>query len=423
MYRRSGAGIAGAGTGKTHTIIARIANIIASGVAPRNILTVTFTNKAAAELKNRLRKTLPGRVDIKEMIASTFHSLAVQIIRRDAKLLGYRKYFSIADQAEQYAIIRKASRHVVGCSKLRPEEMLSEISRLKSKGIDHKEFALRALDDWEVSLASVYRRYQDQLRYRNSMDFDDLLLKSLELLRQHAGPREYWQNRFRYIMVDEFQDTSGIQNELVKILAGKWGNLCVVGDDDQSIYSWRGAVPENILRFHLDWKNARVVYLEENYRSTNAILQTANAVICNNTDRHPKELWSALGTGEKVRYVECSDQQHEAEYVVGEIKRRWREEQLPLASFAIIVRANALTRPFEGELASERIAYEVIGGQSFFDIKEVRDILSFLTVVDNPEDDGALMRVINVPARGIGEKTIEKLLELLNRKIRVSAGC
>lgn len=372
----------------------------------------------STELKSRLQKTLPRNVDIREMIASTFHSLAVQIIRRDAKLLGYKKYFSIADQGEQYAIIRKAARHVTGCSKLRPEEMLAEISRLKSKGISHQEFALRAIDDWEISLASVYRRYQDQLRFRNSMDFDDLLIKSLELLTTHPEPREYWQKRFRYIMVDEFQDTSGIQNELVKVLAGKWGNLCVVGDDDQSIYSWRGAVPENILRFHHNWKNAKVVYLEENYRSTNAILQTANAVITNNTDRHPKTLWSNLGTGNKVRYIECSDQQHEAEYIVTEIKRRQREEQLSLADFAIIVRANALTRTFEGELATERIPYEVIGGQSFFDIKEVRDILAFLSAIDNPDDDGALMRIINIPARGIGEKTIEHLLIQAQKKHR-----
>lgn len=408
--------LAGAGTGKTHTVISRIANIISSGTPPRNVLTVTFTNKAAAELKNRLKKNLPKTINIKEMIASTFHSLAVQIIRRDAKLLGYKKYFSIADQSEQYSIIRKASKHVLGCSKLRPEEMLSEISKLKSKGINHNEFSLRAIDDWEISLASVYRKYQDQLRFRNSMDFDDLLIKSLELLTKYEEPREYWQNRFKYIMVDEFQDTSNIQNELIKILAGKWRNLCVVGDDDQSIYSWRGAVPENILRFHHNWHGAKVVYLEENYRSTNAILKTANEVIKNNTDRHEKTLWSSLGEGNKVRYIECEDQQHEAEHVVGEIKRKMRDENVNPSSFAIIVRANALTRTFEGELAVERIPYEVIGGQSFFDMKEVRDIMSFLSAIENPDDDGALMRIINVPARGIGEKTIEKIISHAQNK-------
>ncbi len=402
--------LAGAGTGKTHTVISRIANIIGSGTSPENILAVTFTNKAAAELKERLKKSLPKHIDLKLLIASTFHSLALRIIRRDAELIGYKKYFSIADQGEQYSIIRKAARHVVGCSKLRPEEMLSEISRLKSKGIDHKEFALQAIDDWEISLASVYRKYQDQLRFRNAMDFDDLLLKSLELLKNHRSPREYWQNRFRYIIVDEFQDTSGIQNEFIRLLAEKWGNLCVVGDDDQSIYSWRGALPENILKFHHNWRNAKVIYLEENYRSTNAILRTANAVIKNNTDRHEKELWSNLGEGNKVRYIECHDQQHEAEYIVNDIKRKIREDGEKASNFAIIVRANALTRTFEGELATEHIPYEVIGGQSFFDMKEVRDILSFLSIIANPEDDGALMRIINVPARGIGEKTIEKLI-------------
>lgn len=410
--------LAGAGTGKTHTVIARIANIITSGTSPYNVLAVTFTNKAAAELKNRLKKSLPKNIDLKDMIASTFHSLAVQIIRRDATLLGYKQYFSIADQSEQYSIIRKASKNVVGCSKLRPEEMLSQISRLKSKGIGYEEFSRHAIDDWEMSLASVYRKYQDQLRFRNCMDFDDLLIKSLELLSKHDEPKEFWQNRFKYITVDEFQDTSGIQNELIKILAGRWKNLCVVGDDDQSIYSWRGAVPENILRFHHEWRGAKVVYLEENYRSTNAILKTANEVIKNNTDRHDKFLWSSLGNGNPVKYIECEDQQHEAEYIVGEIKRLIRDDNITPSSFAIIVRANALTRTFEGEFAVEGIPYEVIGGQSFFDMKEVRDILSFLAIIDNPDDQGALMRIINVPARGIGEKSIERLIAFANSKSR-----
>ncbi len=410
--------LAGAGTGKTHTVIARIANIIRSGTDPYNILAVTFTNKAAGELKSRLRKNLPRNIDLKKMIASTFHSLALQIIRRDAELLGYKKYFSIADQSEQYGIIRKAAKHVVGCSKLRPEEMLSEISKLKSKGLSHQEFALRAIDDWQISLASVYRKYQDQLRFRNAMDFDDLLVKALELLHQHPEPQEYWQNRCRYIMVDEFQDTSSIQYELIRILAQRWKNICVVGDDDQSIYSWRGAVPENILTFHHTFHGAKVIYLEENYRSTNAILQTANAVIKNNTNRHEKELWSNLGLGSKVRYIECHDQQHEAEFIVKEIKDKITEDNITPSSFAIIVRANALTRTFEGELANARIPYEVIGGQSFFDMKEVRDILSFLTVIENPDADGALMRIINVPARGIGEKSIEKLIAHARQKHR-----
>lgn len=401
--------LAGAGTGKTHTVIARIANIIGRGTPPRNILAVTFTNKAAGELKDRLKKTLGKNIDLSEMIASTFHSLCVQIIRRDAKALGYKKAFSIADQSEQYSIVRKASRYVHGCSKLKPEDMLSEISKLKSRGISHDQFALRAINEWEMSLASVYRKYQEALKLRNTMDFDDLLLKSLELLQKHQPSSEYWQNRFRYVIVDEFQDTSEIQNKLVSILAGKWKNICVVGDDDQSIYSWRGAVPENILSFHHKWHGAKVVYLEENYRSTNNILKAANAVISNNTQRHEKTLWSSLGDGSEVRLLEMQDQQQEAEYIINEIKRRLRDDNLRPGDFAIIVRANALTRTFEAELNIEKIPYEVIGGQSFFDRKEVRDILSFLAITDNKYDDGALLRVINTPARGIGDKSVEKL--------------
>ncbi len=401
--------LAGAGTGKTHTVIARIANIIGRGTPPSNILAVTFTNKAAGELKERLKKTLGKSIDLSEMIASTFHSLCVQIIRRDAKVLGYKKAFSIADQSEQYSIIRKAARHVHGCSKLKPEDMMGEISKLKSRGISYDQFALRAIDEWELSLASVYRKYQEALKLRNTMDFDDLLIKSLELLQKHSPAREYWQNRFKYIIVDEFQDTSEIQNKLVSLLAQKWKNICVVGDDDQSIYSWRGAVPENILNFHHKWAGAKVVYLEENYRSTNNILKAANAVIGNNTQRHQKTLWSSLGDGVEVRLLEMQDQQFEAEYIVNEIKRRIRDDNFKGSDFAVIVRANALTRTFEAELNLEKIPYEVIGGQSFFDRKEVRDILSYLSVVDNPDDDGSLLRIINTPARGIGEKTVEKL--------------
>lgn len=401
--------LAGAGTGKTHTVIARIANIISRGIDPENILAVTFTNKAAGELKERLKKTLGSRVDLSKMIASTFHSLCVQIIRRDSEALGYKRSFSIADQGEQYSIVRKAARFVHGCSKLKPDEMLGEISRLKSRGLTPEQFSLRAIEDWEMSLASVYRRYQEALRLRNVMDFDDLLLKALLLLRQHEPARLYWQERFRYIVVDEFQDTSEIQYDLVCLLAGKWRNLCVVGDDDQSIYSWRGAVPRNILEFPQKWSGATVVNLEENYRSTNNILKCANAVIGNNTNRHEKTLWSSLGDGVGVRLLEFEDQDEEAQQIICDISRRIRDDNLRPKDFAVIVRANALTRPFEAELKIEKIPYEVVGGQSFFDRKEVRDMLSFLSLVANPDDDGALLRVINTPARGIGDKSVERL--------------
>ena len=408
--------LAGAGTGKTHTVIARIANIIDRGTPPENILAVTFTNKAAAEMKERLKKTLGRGADLSKMIASTFHSLCVQIIRRDAKALGYKHTFTIADQGEQYSVIRKAARFVHGCSKLKPEDMLAEISRLKSKGLTHEQFALRAIDEEELSLASVYRRYQEALRLRNTLDFDDLLLKSLELLQKHEPAREYWQNRFRYIVVDEFQDTSEIQYKLVSLLAGRWKNICVVGDDDQSIYSWRGAVPGNIIEFPAKWFGARVVHLEENYRSTNRILKAANAVIANNAQRHEKSLWSSLGEGEAVRLLEMEEQEHEAEHIVGEIKNALGGGRRRPRDFAVIVRANALTRPFEAALKIESIPYEVIGGQSFFDRKEVRDMLSFLAVLENPLDEGALLRIINTPARGIGEKTVERLIEYAHGK-------
>lgn len=402
--------LAGAGTGKTHTVIERIANIIRNGTPPENILAVTFTNKAAGELKDRLRKRLGRSTDLRDMLACTFHSLCVRILRRDAARLGYAPTFAIIDQGEQLAILRKASRHIRGGTGVRPEDALSEISRLKSAGLLPQEFARRAVEEWEQTLASLYRRYQDALRLRGAFDFDDLLLQAVRLLTDHEDARRHWQERFHHICVDEFQDTSTIQLRLVQILAAVHGNLCVVGDDDQSIYSWRGAVPGNILDFSTHFPGAKHIRLEENYRSTNTILRAANAVIEKNDERHPKTLWSRLGEGEPVRVVEHENQEEEALMLAGEIARRIREGSYPPSGIAVLVRAASQMRAIESEMQVEKIPYVIVGGQSFFDRKEVRDILSFLAVAAYPKDDASLLRIINTPARGIGERTVEALL-------------
>lgn len=402
--------LAGAGTGKTHTVIERIAAILRKGTPPERILAVTFTNKAAGELKERLRKRLGQKVDLREMLACTFHSLCVRILRRDAACLGYAPTFAILDQGEQLVILRKAARHIRGAVGVRPEDALSEISRLKSAGLLPQDYARRAVEDREQTLASLYRRYQDALRLRGAFDFDDLLLQAVRILTGQEEACRHWQERFRYICVDEFQDTSAIQLRLVQILAGRHGNICVVGDDDQSIYSWRGAVPGNILDFSTHFPGARHIRLEENYRSTNTILRAANAVIEKNADRHPKTLWSSLGEGEPVRVVEHENQEEEALGIAGEIARHIRQGTYAPSGIAVLVRAASQMRAIESEMQVEKIPYVIVGGQSFFDRKEVRDMLSFLAIAAYPKEDASLLRVINTPARGIGDRTVETLL-------------
>ncbi len=403
--------LAGAGTGKTHTVTERIAHIIRQGTKPENILAVTFTNKAAGEMKERIAKRVGKRADLSKMIVSTFHSLCVRILRRDAELLGYRPEFTISDQGEQMSLIRKAAKNATGAGRVKPEDLLYEIGQLKSKGISPRQYALQAIDDHEHVLASVYRKYQESLKLLNAFDFDDLLIQTLTLLEKHESARSYWQDLFHYIMVDEFQDTSHTQCRLIEILTGKHGNLCVVGDDDQSIYSWRGAVADNILGFHKRFVGAKVIALEENYRSVMTILRASNAVIERNEKRHPKTLWSSLGEGDPVRVMVAEDQQNEAEMIVSEIKNRVMDGKDKPSEFAIILRMNAQTRPLEEELRTARLPYTIIGGSSFFDRKEVRDMLSYLTAIQHKNADGALLRILNVPARGIGDKSAEVLAD------------
>ncbi|MBN2714091.1 MAG: UvrD-helicase domain-containing protein, partial [Planctomycetes bacterium] len=274
--------LAGAGTGKTRTVTERMAYLLRSGVQPENILAVTFTNKAAGEMKERLAKMVGKKYNLKQLIASTFHSLCVRILRRDSELIGYGKHFSIADYSEQVGIIRKAMRYIRGGVASKPEDILYSIGQLKNQGIQYQQFQRTARDEEEQTLAAIYRRYQESLKTINAFDFDDLLLKTVDILDKHESARDHWAGRFEYIMVDEFQDTNTIQLRMVELLASAHNNLCVVGDDDQSIYAWRGAVADNILKFDKRFHGAKVIRLEENYRSVNSVLKAANALIANN---------------------------------------------------------------------------------------------------------------------------------------------
>ncbi len=402
--------LAGAGTGKTSVVTSRIAHILKSGKATaEQIIAVTFTNKAAKEMKERVVKKL-GKKAVSGLIISTFHSLCVKILRRDAEVLGYRKNFSILDMGQQLSIIRKGMRTVKGVGDVKPEVIQSEISKCKSNGISQQAYQRAAVEDYEYAVSAVYRKYQENLKATNSMDFDDLLINALEVLKKDANVLAYWQERCKFILVDEFQDTNDVQFEFLKILAKKYNNICVVGDDDQSIYSWRGAKPKHIINFDKIFKNTTVIRLEENYRSVNTILKAANALIAENEDRVGKTLWSNKGEGKPIYLIEAEDVVEEAERVIRMVKRSVENGNKP-QNHAILFRTNGQTRAFETELQAQKMKYVVIGGQSFFDFKEVRDILSFLAVIANPQDESSLLRIINIPSRNLGNKSIERITE------------
>ena len=396
--------LAGAGTGKTRVITSRIASMIRRGIAPENILAVTFTNKAANEMRERVATAVKGKKGGAVMV-STFHSLCVRILRTSIDLLGYRKSFSIYTGSDQLGLVRKLIVKKAGRDeKLDPNLMMSLISRAKNKGIPVAE-------DRDALTAEVFRAYQNELQVLNAVDFDDLLILAEKVLREYEHVREQWQGRFRYLMVDEFQDTNRLQMELVKHLAGSEQNVCVVGDDDQSIYSWRGAEISNILDFEKAFPDPLVIKLEQNYRSTNRILNTANGLIRHNRNRREKKLWSDNHGDEKVRLVAMPGEEGEADQIVSEIMERHTAAAEPWENFAVLFRMNTQSRPLEAALRRNEIPYRVIGGQSFFDRREVKDLLGYLNVFLNPGDDVNLLRIINNPARGIGDATIALALE------------
>ena len=404
--------LAGAGTGKTQTVTTRIAQLIRTGTTPGRILAVTFTNKAAAEMQERALRMIGKRVDQKPEI-STFHSLCVRILRRHIQELGYPPSFPIYDRGDQEGIARTALREIrVGESVLRPGDLLAIISRWKSGSIAPEQAEAIAESDKEHLAAAAYRRYQRALKSMGAVDFDDLLLLTEELFRRFSKVRQAEAARFDHVLIDEYQDTNQSQYRIVTALAAQHRNLCVVGDDDQSIYGWRGAEVTHILRFTKDWPDAKVVRLETNYRSTHQILDWANRLIAHNKLRHQKTLRATL-SGPEPRILQLPDETIEARTVVGEMVAQIRGEPSKASprDFAILCRTNEQPRSFETELRRAKLPYVLVGGMSFYDRKEVRDILSYLRLLCNPRDEVSLLRIINTPARGIGQGTVQRLTD------------
>jgi DNA helicase-2/ATP-dependent DNA helicase PcrA len=404
--------LAGAGTGKTRVITYRAAHLIEMGVPSSAILAVTFTNKAASVMKERiadlLRKT--GR-DGSDVWVSTFHSFCARLIRRESQHLGLARDFAIYDDDDQTAAVKRALAQLdLSTDDYPPRTMRAQISYAKNHGltVDEMEIAAaQARDDTRQRAAEVFRVYTDILRKASALDFDDLLLRAVELLRDHADVRAAWNNRFHYLMVDEFQDTNRSQEELVRLLAGARKNVCVVGDEDQSIYAWRGARAGNLKRFTEDFPDAKVIRLEENYRSTQTILDAAAAVVKNNSDRMGKTLQATLGAGDRLRFYEAPDAPGEAEFICGQLSEQVRND--PDARIAVLYRTGAQSRSFEEVLRRLGIRYRLVGGFSFYERAEVRNALAYVRLIFHPEDDVALLRVLNVPPRGIGAVTVAAL--------------
>ncbi|MBL9004492.1 MAG: UvrD-helicase domain-containing protein [Myxococcales bacterium] len=414
--------LAGAGSGKTRVITYRIVYLLERGVRPENILAVSFTNKAADEMRERVERLLAATGDrsrpaswARGLTLSTFHSLGLLLLKAEAATLGLHSGFSIYDTADQIGVIRDVLRdaHIAG-RKLDIKAVLSRISRCKNGGLSPQQFIeqvkrARIVHEYDGFTAEIYPRYQARMRALCAFDFDDLLVETLRLLQDHEDVRRRWQQRFQYLMIDEYQDTNRCQLDLLRLLAAPRNNLAVVGDDDQSIYGWRGAESRNILQFSKHFPGAQVIKLEENYRSTAVVLSAANAVIANNPSRHEKTLWTAQPGGALIDVVACPDEKAEAECIAAEIDRLCAEERYQLRDFAILYRSNSQTAAVEEALRQARIAYRVVGGQAFFDRREIKDATAYLKLLVFPHDELALRRIINYPPRGLGPKAIERL--------------
>ncbi len=401
--------LAGAGSGKTRVVTYRVAELIRRGVRPERILAVTFTNKAAAEMQQRAAALLGKRLKAKPEI-STFHSLCVRILRRQIKHLGFPETFTIYDRADQESVARSVLREIrVPETTLRPGELLHIMGRWKSAGVRPEHAAAMADGDRHQLAAAAYRRYQSALRAAAALDFDDLLLFTEELFDRFPAVRKAEADRFDHILVDEYQDTNAPQYRIVKALAARHRNLCVVGDDDQSIYGWRGAEVTHILQFQRDWPDAKIVRLEINYRTTREILLWASRLIAFNRRRYPKQLQATI-SGERPRVLQLQDEEEEAQTVASEIAERIARLGRRPRDFAILARTNEQLRSFETALRQRKLPYELVGGMSFFDRKEVRDIVAYLKLLVNPHDEIPLRRIINTPPRGIGQATLERLL-------------
>jgi DNA helicase II / ATP-dependent DNA helicase PcrA len=407
--------MAGAGSGKTRVLTHRIAYLmVEKGVNPYNILAITFTNKAAREMKDRIYSLMGGTAE--EVWISTFHSMCVRILRRDIDRIGFNRNFTILDTTDQQSVIKGILKDKnMDPKQFDPRAMLGAISSAKNELIDPESFSKNAGGFFEQKVADVYVEYQKRLRKNSALDFDDLIMQTIHLFQRVPEVLEHYQRKFQYIHVDEYQDTNRAQYMLVKLLATRFKNLCVVGDSDQSIYRWRGADIANILSFEKDYPNAKVILLEQNYRSTKRILLAANGVIQNNLNRKPKNLWTENQEGNKIQYFRADSEQGEAQFVVGKIKELVDNGKYKRSDMAVLYRTNAQSRVMEEVLLKSNIDYSIVGGIKFYERKEIKDIISYLKLIANPDDEIAFVRVINVPKRGIGSSSLDKIADFAAR--------
>lgn len=403
--------LAGAGSGKTGALTVRIANMIEKGISPWNILAITFTNKAAKEMRERVNNLIGDKAQ--DIWVSTFHSTCVRILRRDIDKIGYDKKFSIYDSSDQEKVMKECFKRLnfsITDKTFTVKAAISEIAKLKEELISYEEFHRRTDGDLKkMKIAKVYKVYQDMLRTSNALDFDDLIYKTVLLFRTCPDVLEYYQEKFKYIMVDEYQDTNTSQYEFVRLIADKYKNLCVVGDDDQSIYGWRGANIRNILEFEKDFENTVVIKLEQNYRSTKTILDAANSIIHNNVTRKSKSLWTENDTGSIIYAFRAENEFEEGRFVADKINEYAIKDGKKYSDFAVLYRTNAQSRAVEDQFIKKDIPYRVYGGIRFYDRMEIRDIIAYLKAVANSTDDISMKRIINVPKRGLGDTSVEKI--------------
>ncbi|EJD6042326.1 DNA helicase Rep [Providencia rettgeri] len=408
--------LAGAGSGKTRVITNKIAHLIRQcGYQPRQIAAVTFTNKAAREMKERVAQTL-GKKEARGLIISTFHTLGLEIIKREYKALGIKANFSLFDDQDQLALLKELTFDLLEEDKDLLQQLISSISNWKNDLLSPEKVVGQARSEKEHHFAECYRRYELHLKSCNVLDFDDLISKPTLLLYHNEEVRERWQQKIRYLLVDEYQDTNTSQYQLVKLLVGKRARFTVVGDDDQSIYSWRGARPQNLVLLSQDFPKLNVIKLEQNYRSSERILKAANILIANNPHVFEKKLFSELGHGAPLKVLTANNEDHEAEKVIGELIAHHFINKTEYKDYAILYRGNHQSRIFEKMLMQNRIPYRISGGTSFFSRPEIKDLLAYLRVLTNPEDDSAFLRIVNTPRREIGPKTIQKLGEWANQR-------
>ena len=406
--------LAGPGSGKTRVITHKIAYLLQEKKAnPWEILAITFTNKAAKEMKVRLEKLIDE--DIRSMQISTFHSFGLRIIKENYDFFGLNSNFTILDEQDSISVIKKIVKDMnLDEKQYNPRNIKHKISSAKNELLDPKGYKVFAHSPIEEVIVKVYEKYEDKLRRNSSVDFDDLLMMPIELFKKDKKALEHYQNKFKYIFIDEYQDTNEAQYTLSKMISSKHNNICVVGDECQSIYSWRGANFKNILNFEKDYKNAKVILLEQNYRSTKRIIEAANSVIKNNKEKKDKHLWTDNSVGSKIKYMRCYDEKDEVLNIINEIKM-YKEQGVPYKEMVVLYRTNAQSQSIERGFIENTIPYKVVGSYAYFNRKEIKDLVSYLRLINNKDDDVSLLRAINAPKRGIGAKTIEKLEEKANQ--------